>query len=332
MFKPNYRLTKYLAGLLEHSSAVIPRIKVLSSSSKLRMQVVRDSLGRGVHSSTWIEGNQLSLAQVLAIVEGKDVSADLHQKTEVKNCVEVLRWAIKYKKAPVTSAKILMLHAKMVRGLLPKDRCGRWRKVQNYVVNARGQIIDTPPIPQEVPRRMKELLSWVSSSSLDHTVVRAAIFHHEFVKIHPFVDGNGRMARALSQWILIQGGYDPAYSLSVDEYFAADRSKYYQMIRETKDMDGDYTYWIEYYAQGILEAMQALVKRLRSIKADGKEWTPKQRELLELLRKNGVLGSKAICQVMGINRARVNQLIGPLISAGAVIKEGHTSSTRYRVI
>ncbi len=307
-------------------------LKGLSSKSPVRIKVTRDALGRDVHSSTWIEGNMLSLAQVAALVDGKDVNAQVRQKTEVKNCIAVLRWIMAHKKSPFTSTRILALHARMTKGLLPSDRSGHWRRVQNYVVNAKRQVIFTPPLPKDVLRRMRELLTWLSKSKQEHTIVRSAIFHHEFVAIHPFVDGNGRMARALSQWILLAGGYDPAHSLGLDEYFAADRAKYYQMINETHEMDGDYTHWIEYFSQGLLQSMETLAKRLRSVKADGGEWTPKQRELIDLLRKQGVMGSGDICHAMSINRARVNQLISPLVSAGVVVKEGHTRSALYRIV
>jgi Fic family protein len=179
---------------------------------------------------------------------------------------------------------------------------------------------------------MSGLLTWLSSPKQEHTIIRSAIFHHEFAAIHPFVDGNGRMARALSQWILLAGGYDPAHSLGLDEYFAADRTKYYQMINETHEMDGDYTHWIEYFSTGLLQSMEKLANRLRSIKVDGGEWTPKQRELISLLSKEGVMGSGDICRAMRVNRARVNQLITPLVAAGVVVKEGHTRSARYRIV
>ncbi len=274
----------------------------------------------------------LSLAQVVALVDGKDVDAQARQKTEVKNCIHALRWVMAHKKLALTSTRILSLHSQMTKGLLAPDRIGHWRKVQNYVVNARRQVVFTPPIPKDVPMRMQALLTWLLKANDEHAVVKSAIFHHEFVTIHPFVDGNGRMARALSQWILMQGSYDPAHSLGLDEYFAADRAKYYQMIQETREMDGDYTYWVEYFALGLLRSMEQLAKRLRAVKVDGGEWTPKQRQLLELLNKRGVLGSGEICQAMNINRARVNQLIGPLVAAGVVVKEGHTRAARYRAI
>ena len=131
---------------------------------------------------------------------------------------------------------------------------------------------------------------------------------------------------------MLQGKYDPAHSLGLDEYFAADRAKYYQMIQETREMDGDYTHWIEYFALGLLSSVEKVSKRLRSVKMDGKEWTPKQRELINLLSKRGVLGSSDIGRAMNINRARVNQLISPLIAVGVVVKEGHTRSALYRAV
>jgi Fic family protein len=332
MFKPQYRLTKYLSESLERTTLLLESLKNLPSKSPIRIKITRDALGRDVHSSTWIEGNMLTLAQVNALVDGKDVDAESQQKTEVKNCINVLRWIIKHKSTPFTSNRILQLHGLMTKGLLVSDRSGHWRKVQNYVVNSKRQVIFTPPKPKDVPKRMGELLTWLSKSKEEHAVVRSAIFHHEFVTIHPFVDGNGRMARALSQWVLFQGKYDPAHSLGLDEYFAGDRAKYYEMIQETREMDRDFTHWIEYFALGLLQSVENLSKRLRSVKMDGKEWTPKQRELIKLLNRRGILGSGDICRAMGINRARVNQLISPLISAGVVLKEGHTRSSKYRTI
>ena len=274
----------------------------------------------------------LTLAQVAALVDGKDIDAESKQKAEVKNCINVLRWIIGHKSTPFTSNSILKLHAVMTKGLLAAGRSGHWRKIQNYVVNSKRQVIFTPPKANDVPKRMGELITWVSKSKEEHSIVRSAIFHHEFVTIHPFVDGNGRMARALSQWLLFQGGYDPAHSLGLDEFFASDRAKYYQMIQETREMDRDFTHWIEYYSLGLLQSIENLSQRLRSVKMDGREWTPKQRELIDLLNKRGILGSGDICRAMGINRARVNQLITPLISAGVVVKEGHTRSSKYRLI
>ena len=145
MFDPQYRLTKYLSEKLEQTTLLLPALRNLSLKSPVRIKITRDALGRDIHSSTWIEGNMLTLGQVAALVDGKDVEAQLYQKIEVKNCINVLRWIIAHKNIPFTSNRILKLHALMTKGLLTADRSGRWRKVQNYVVNPKRQVIFTPP-------------------------------------------------------------------------------------------------------------------------------------------------------------------------------------------
>lgn len=324
MFKPTYRITPFLISCLEKISSQKVFIEQFGIKSPLKMNVVRDSFNRSVHSSTWIEGNMLSLAQVAALSANRDVIAQERQKVEVKNCIKALRWILQSKGLVFTQQRLLTLHGMMTKGLLPASRCGQYRDVQNYIVDAKGQVIFTPVPPGKVKARMSGLFVWLKDQHKEHAIIRSAIFHHEFATIHPFVDGNGRVARGASQWLLFNDGYDPAWTLGLDEFFAKDRARYYDMIRQTHEMDGDYTYWVEYVAQGLLEAVQSVVKRIKAM-----SMTPKQDELLKLLKKHGTLGSTQICDRMNINRARVNQLIAPLVKAGIVIKEGTTRAVKY---
>ena len=222
----------------------------------------------------------------------------------------------------------------MTQGLLPPERCGRYRNIRNYIVNGKGRIIFTPRPPSKIKQGMKDLFVWLKQHHTQHPVIRSAVFHHEFVNIHPFVDGNGRVARCASQWILFNDGYDPVWTLGLDEFFAKGRSKYYDMIQQTHEMDGDYTYWIEYIAAGLLEAIQTVSKRIRveTRKSQQIHLTPKQTELLGLLKKKGVLGSTEICRLMNINRARVHQLMAPLVKCGMVKKDGTTRGVKYMLL
>ena len=90
---------------------------------------------------------------------------------------------------------------------------------------------------------------------------------------------------------------------------------------------------VEYVAEGLLESVRSMAERLKekTIGLKGKKLslTPKQEELLKLLAEDGSMGSARICQKMKINRARVNQLIAPLVKAGLVIKEGTTRGVKY---
>jgi len=331
MFKPTYRITPFLIKCLEQIAAQKVFIDQIGRKSPLKTSVARDSFNRSVHSSTWIEGNLLSLAQVAALSADKDIVAQEKQKREVRNCIKALRWVLQQRGSALSEEKLLKLHGMMIKGLLPQERCGWYRDIQNYIVNAKGQIIFTPRMPLKVKQGMQDLFVWLKQHRSEHPVIRSAIFHHEFVSIHPFVDGNGRVARVASQWILFVDDYDPLWTLGLDEYFAQDRTKYYDMIQQTRDMDSDYTYWIEYVAKGLLEAIQRVSKRIREEVRKYKQitLTPKQNELLNLLEKNGTLGSAEICKQMKINRARVHQLIAPLVKCGIVTKEGTTRAVKY---
>lgn len=332
MFKTDYRITSHLLRLFEE----IVRAGTLVRTSRLRVSVKepleRDALARSVHSSTWIEGNLLSLAQVRAVADGQDLLVEEKQKREVANCVEAMRQVLKNKNKPVTEKGLLAVHSKMIKGHLTADRTGRYRSVQNYIVDARNKVIFTPPQPAQVPARMKALFSWLKGEDV-HPIIRSAIFHHEFLTIHPFVDGNGRVARAVSQWLLWEKGYDPLCTLGLDDFFAHDRSRYYSMIQETRGMDGDYTHWVEYVAEGLARSVEVVQDRIKegALKLQGVALTPKQEELLALLDRKGMAGAAQICEGMKINRARVNQLIAPLVRFGLVIKEGAARAVRYRL-
>lgn len=335
MFNPEYRITPYFIKCAEEMAAQIAFIKRANITLPLQIKLEREFISQSVHSSTWIEGNRLSLEQVVALAAHKNVSAREDQEREVANCIQALKWVLKHGTKDLTEKRLLRLHEMMTKGLLSATRCGKYRKIQNYIVNARKVVIFTPPAPRKIKQRMKQLLDWLKKHQNEHPIVRNAIFHHEFVTIHPFVDGNGRVARAASQWLLFEQGYDPLHTLSCDDFFAADRARYYNMIQQTRDLGGDYTYWIDYVAEGLLAAVQAISERLKVVKRPrgmkNIALTPKQEELLKLISEKGGIGSSEIMRRMQINRARVHQLIAPLVKAGIVEKEGKTRGVRYGI-
>ncbi|TAN61026.1 Fic family protein [bacterium] len=332
MFKAQYRITTYLLKLFEQIAVTAALVRSSRLKVSVNTSLERDAFARSVHSSTWIEGNLLSLAQVRAVVDGKDLLVEEKQKTEVANCVEAMRQILKIKHKPVTEQGLLAVHGRMIKGLLAKDRIGQYRSVQNYIVDARNKVIFTPPSPAQVAGRMKALFVWAKDESL-HPVARSAIFQHEFLTIHPFVDGNGRVGRAVGQWFLWEKGMDPLCTLGLDDFFAQDRPRYYDMIQQTRDMDGDFTHWVEYVAQGLAWAHDDVQKRIKAgtLRLQGVTLTPKQEELLGMLEKKGDLGALEIGKTMKINRARVNQLIRPLVHLGMVTREGAARAVRYRL-
>ena len=333
MYTPNYRITGHFLACIEKISALQTEIEKSRIRLPVMLRLQKEVFNRNVHSSTWIEGNQLSLEQVVALHEKKEVRADEQQKKEVENYIAALRWVLEHTDKPLNEKDLLRLHGMITRGLVAGEKCGKYRDIQNYIVDGRNVVIYRPPEASEVPKLMRELVEWLSQGSELNAIIASAIFHHQFVTIHPFTDGNGRLVRAASLWILYQKKYDPAHLAALDEYFARDREKYYMKIRQAREMDYDLTYWLEYVAQGVLETLEHALSRIYQLSVSHSKknisLSAKQESLIHFIKQNAGCGSQEIGVGLKINRARVNQLVAPLVKAGVVRMEGKARTTRY---
>lgn len=332
METPRYRITNRLLGTLEKLAGLASKISGSLLKLPMRLRLEQEAIRRSAHSSTSIEGNELSLGQVADLSERKPVWADSRQKQEVVNYLKALRWVTRQSGKPLDEEKLLRLHVLITEGLLDKTRAGRYKVKQNYVMDGGGRVVYTPPAPAVTPRFTRDLLKWTGKSVDVHPVIVSAVFHHRLVSIHPFSDGNGRVARAGAQWILYQRGFDPGHFYALDDFFAKDRDRYYEKIQQARELDNDLTYWIEYVAEGLLAACEDTHERIRSLSRSVKEKitvTPKQESLLDLLRGKGGLGSAELGRKLKIHRARVHQLTAPLVRAGILKQEGRARAVRY---
>lgn len=335
MFKPSYKITEYLLELIEQIATISAKIEAKKIRFTLMTRLQSEALERNTHSSTSIEGNLLSLAQVSALNHNRDISAGSKQKKEVLNYFKALRWIIKNPKRKISKANLLVLHTLITRSLLPNEKSGKFRRKQNFVVDENKIIVYTPPAPKKCLKLISELLAWTNKGIKTHPIILSAIFHRQFVNIHPFSDGNGRVARASAQWILYRKNFDPYHILSLDDFYAGDRDRYYGKIQQTRELDYDFTSWIEYVAEGILATLKKTYSRVNKLSYSNQEKitiTPRQEELLNLLYMHGSLGSKALCKFLKINRARVNQLVSPLVEAKIIKKEGKARATNYYLL
>jgi Fic family protein len=177
------------------------------------------------YDSTGIEGNTLTLSETSYLLfEGvvpKEKS--LREINEVINHKKAFDYILNYKKE-ITKDFILELHKLVVVNTIRLDllsQIGKYRTVQVYVGNS------IPPKPQDVSNEMARLLRWYSTNKNKlHPLVLASYFHTEFEKIHPFVDGNGRVGRLLMNFILHKNNY-PMINIPKKKKF-----KYYQVLQE----------------------------------------------------------------------------------------------------
>ena len=162
-----------------------------------------------VYNSTSIEGNTLSLNETkLVLEEGITIGGkSLREHLDVTNQREALTWIsqiIKEKKE-IKESDILTLHRITLKGI-SEYWAGKYKLSQNRIVGS--QLKTTPPY--KVSTEMNNLMHGLNTNTLNYNPIELAAFaHHELVRIHPFVDGNGRVARLLCNLMLIRSGYPP---------------------------------------------------------------------------------------------------------------------------
>jgi Fic family protein len=297
----------------------------------------RDALVRLAHYSTRIEGNPLTLPEVEALSMGKDLAVEEHAKREVLNYFAALRWI--WRKSPprrIEEKDFFHLHKLLTQGLLPAAESGAYKTKPNAVFKG-TKIIYSPPPPEAAPILTRSLLQWLNSSEagIEHAVVVAAIAHHRLVSIHPFMDGNGRMARAVESWLLYRRGFDTHHIFALDEFFDIDRERYYNEIQKVRQRGGDLTSWLEYVGEGITETLQKTQRRIQALRAKvpaSKVTLNRQQErILRIIGEAPRLGGGELARSLGITRSNLSKLLQPLVRSGLVIKEGSTKAAVYRL-
>ncbi len=289
------------------------------------------------HSSTAIEGNELNLTEVNSLEHGETIQAPIRDKQEVLNYFEAMRWIWKRKKQTAISEKeLLYCHKLITKKTLPLEQSGKYKKKPNRIIDHKKITIYTPPSPKEAKPLTKNLLSWINQNKDLDPILISAIAHHQLVSIHPFSDGNGRISRTLGTWLLYTREFDSHHLFALDEYFEQDRKLYYLKIQQARDLDNDLTYWLEYVAKGITKTLEQTKKRIESLQIASKKGkkinlTKRQEDLLRFLRDKGRVKSPDIEKAFQISRARVNQIIKPLVAAGLINRKGQTRATTYHL-
>lgn len=345
MYKPQFTISNKILkniGYIEAAREVIKNAPLLPYYEK---QFRKDALVRQVHYGTHIEGNELNIAQAEKVMEGINVVARDRDIQEVLNYRKVMeaigQFKIQSSELRINEGYIFNLHRLTVNKLLEEEKMGQFRTTQVVVKNSRtGEVSFTPPPPEEVRFSMQELEDFINSEADIHAVLKSGIFHYEFVRIHPFVDGNGRVARALSTFILYKEGYDIRQFFSLEEYFDTEASRYYAALQSVKEHDGNLTNWLEYFTEGLAIELSKIKDKVEKISIDGKLreklggkpllLSDRQLKIIEFIQQVGFLQNQAFSQLFPMisEDTILNELKG-LLSAGIIKKTGKTKGAKY---
>jgi Fic family protein len=329
VYTPQFTITVHLLSLVEQIAILRERIQSAAVDVTWVPALQKDSRARNVHASTAIEGNPLTLEQVRAIDDGRELKppSDRSQR-EVQNYIAGLRYVEKHaSKKTIRHEDVFALHRILAKGVMDQGEAGRYRSIAVRV----GRYV--PPPAADVSGLMFEMLAWWNERAIELSpVLSSAILHYRFEAIHPFADGNGRTGRALAMWELYRRGFDTHHIFSIDEYYWEDRPAYYAALDAVRREGDDLTHWLEYCAAGLRQTLERVWQRIQTLQLElpGKlVLRPKQELLLQLLRDQGSMAPSEIWAELDVSRQGAMDLLNPLLEAGIVEKIGGKKTGRY---
>ena len=253
MFEPQFTYTDKIVNYI----AEIASAKEVISNAKIiplyDTQLKQEALIRSSHYSTPTEGNPLNLDEVETLIKNNQEPTTKAEQ-EVLNYFNVLNHLDQYSDEIITCDTILSVHKDLTKDLLRNPEYeGKFRDTRVFIGNLHTQEINyMPPDAYKVPYLVDELLDWLNNSTDEmYPVIIAGILHYELVRIHPFVDGNGRTSRLMATLILSVHKFNINNYFTLDEYYNQDRQAYVDALHSA-DKNHDLTNWIEYFCCGVL--------------------------------------------------------------------------------
>ncbi|OGG04339.1 hypothetical protein A2Z33_03395 [Candidatus Gottesmanbacteria bacterium RBG_16_52_11] len=343
MYSPNFTITNRLlkyTGIIEAAKEVIENSPLVPAwEAKFR----DEAIVRTVHHGTHIEGNELNLTEAEKVLAGAKIVGRDRDIQEVLNFRNVLKFISEYDKPEITEEAVKHIHELTVYRILPDETIGDYRRTQVVVKNAQtGEITFRPPPAVEIPFLMADFLRWLNAVSPDdvHPALSAGITHYEFVRIHPFLDGNGRVARALATLVLFRHSYDVKRFFALEEYYDREPMKYYEALQSVGKLEGVMTSWLEYFCEGLAIELSRIKDKVKSISTDlkikrslgGQQMTLSERQIkiVEFVQENGFLQNKTFFELFPmISEDTVLRDLNDLVKKGIVRKEGSTKGARY---
>ena len=240
--------------------------------------------------------------------------------------------------APLTLASVLSIHATVMDGLLPVFQIGRLRQHPIVVNDPRtGETVFLPPDQQDVSVLMAELFEFIAAEQgkLD-ALLLAAIFHKQFVLIHPFIDGNGRTARLATKQLLAGMELDLFPLLSFENYYNRNITRYFQFVGERGNYydvvaDLDFTPWLEYFVGGILDELLRLQKQLAQATTLERRLQEHHQIILDYIAKHGLITDSDYAQLTKRAKATRALDLRKLVELGYIERHGRGRGTYYKL-
>ena len=320
--KPPFEITNAMIGYVAEIAELVGKLtssNQLSGNPTLR----RSNRIRTIHGSLAIEQNTLSLEQVTAVLNGKQVLAPPKDIVEVKNAYEIYERLDELD--PYSVDDLLTAHGIMTRGLV--DESGMFRTRPVGVVDQEGHVLHFGTLPQYVPDLVMELLDWAKNSDM-HMLIRSCVFHYELELIHPFSDGNGRVGRLWHTLLLSK--WTPAFAwLPVESIIHDHHQEYYAAINVSNDV-GESTVFIEFMLSAIKASLIEAIN-MSGAMSDGKmdKATIRWKQIEKFLETHPYIMNADVRILCDVSAATANRILGGLVTEGKLAKYRESGHWAY---
>ena len=290
-YKPPFTITNKILSYVSSISEKIGHIIAISNlESKPHLR--KNNRIKSIHSSLKIEANSLSLGEVRDVINGKIVLGEQKEIQEVKNA-----YAAYEKFSEINPYSIRDL--KRFHGIMTKyvvEESGDFRRGEEGVFNGEQCIFMAPPA-RFVPQLMEDLFAWMKESQNSvHPLIISSVFHYEFVFIHPFSDGNGRMARLWHTAILSK--WKPIFEyIPIEGQIEKFQGEYYGAIAKCH-VEGASTIFIEFMLAQIDKILDDISVQIHE---DNEQLSESIKKLLDVMEYDIPYTSKALMEKLGLN-------------------------------
>lgn len=255
----------------------------------IKEETILSTLTLDVLKSSEIEGEFLNYEQVRSSIARKlgiDYAGIVHIDRNVEGVVEMMLDATQSYHQPLDQERIFGWHAALFptgwSGMHRIDT-GCYRKNEMQVVSGpmgKERIHFQAPVATEVKKEMDMFLDWLNKNTEIDGVIKAAIAHFWFIIIHPFDDGNGRMARAISDMFLARSEESSQRFYSLSNQILIEKKKYYEILQEVQHSSGDITDWLDWFLNCLYRALESTDLTLKRVLKKADFWDRNKETIL----------------------------------------------------
>lgn len=341
-------ITKILGSVRHRQGKILGQMQALGF--QIQEETMLKALTMDVMKSSEIEGELLNPEQVRSSIArrlGIEIAGAIPSERNVEGIVEMMLDATQQYTIPLTEERLFDWHAALFptgRSGMHKIKTAAWRDDVMQVTSGpmgKERVHFEAPAASKVPREMSLFLEWIEKEQNLDLVLKAGLAHLWFVTIHPFDDGNGRIARALTDMLLAQADKSPQRFYSMSAQIQAERNEYYDILENTQKGDLDITPWLIWFLDCLIRSMDQTDETIAKTMVRAQFWEThketllngRQQKILQLLLDNfyGNLNVSKYAKIVKTSTDTALRDLQDLVKKDIIEQLGSGRSTSYRL-